>query len=151
MRVISNYGLETAADGGEGVRLYALSKAIAPLPKPADSFKGGVKTKPADVTSIWLGCGYLNMVLSVKQQAVHTLGFVEDEVTVDDKGCATVRLTLYHDATSDVEDYTKRAYASVPLRQYLADEDVRSLRVYFSVHTTDSDEGVKTYEFDVTE
>lgn len=85
VRVISNYGLETAADGGEGVRLYALSKAIAPLPKPADSFKDGVKTKPADVTSIWLGCGYLNMVLSVKQQAVHTLGFVEDEVTVDDR------------------------------------------------------------------
>lgn len=151
VRIISNYGLETTADGSEGVRLYALSKAIAPLPKPADSFKNGVKTKPAEVTSIWLGCGYLNMVLSVKQQGVHSLGFVEDEVTVDDEGCATVHLTLYHDATSDVEDYSKRAYVSVPLRQYLADEDVHSLRVYFSVHTTDSDEDVKTYEFDVTE
>ncbi len=149
VRIICNYGLEPASDGGKGVHLYALSKAISPLPIPADSFKDGVKTKPADVTSIWLGYGYLNMVLSVKQQKVHTLGFVEDEVTVGDGGCATVRLTLFHDTTSDVEDYSKRAYVSVPLRQYLDNEDVHSLRVYFSVHTTGSDEGVKTYEFEV--
>lgn len=144
VRIVSNYGMGQTATGSEGVILYALSKAIAPLPKPADKFEDGVKTEAADVTSIWMGLDYLNMVLTVKQQGVHRLGFVEDGVTDDGQGLKTVRLTFYHETDSDVQDYSKRVYASVPLRQYAA-EGVRQVKVFFSLQT--EKEGMKTYEF----
>lgn len=145
VRIVSNYAVEQTSDGGQGAVLYALTQAIAPLPKPADWFEGGVKTEPADVTSIWMGHDYLNLVLAVKQQGKHALGFVEDEVTDDGEGGRTVRLTFYHDVSSDVQDYTKRAYVSVPLWHYAA-PGVNRVKLFFSLQT--QKEGMKTYAFE---
>lgn len=145
-RIISNYALQEAADGTVGVKLYALGGVLSAAPRPADKFEGGVKTDPADVQSIWMGLDYLNMTLTVKEGGEHNLHFVEDRVTVDTAtGLSEVYLTLYHDALLTTASYTRRTYASVPLRPY-AVEGVRKVTVHFSVHTYD--DGVKTYDFE---
>ena len=52
---------------------------------------------------------------------------------------------LYHDDRGDVEAYAKRAYVSVPLRQYTSDIG-ESVIIYFSFHTYDGE--VQTYQFE---
>lgn len=146
VRVISNYATQAAADGTDGAVLYALSSVISAIPLTADMLEEGVQTDPADVLSIWMGFDYLNMMLEVKESGEHRLHFVEDEVTVDaSTGCSEVYLTLYHDAKEELVSYTRRAYASIPLRQY-ATEGVQKVTVHFSLHTYSGD--TKTYDFE---
>lgn len=145
VRVISNYASEVTPDGTAGAVLYALSGVLSVAPQTADKFEEGVKTEPADVLGIWMGLDYLNMVLTVKENGEHKFHFVEDEITVDTTaGCSEVYLTLYHDAKEEVVSYTRRAYVSVPLRQYAA-EGIRKVMVHFSVHTYSGD--IKAYDF----
>lgn len=144
LRILSNYETLEAADGTTGVRLYASSQVVAPLPRPASEFEEGIKHDPAEVQSIWMGYGYLNIILQVKaQNGKHTFHFIEESVSEPDNGCRDVCLTLYHDAAGDLEAYTRRAYLSVPLRHY-ATEGVRQVNVHFSLHTTTGE--VKTYD-----
>lgn len=145
VRVISNYASEVTADGTAGAVLYALSGVLSVVPQTVDKFEEGVKTDPTDVLGIWMGLDYLNMTLIVKENGEHKFHFIEDEVIVDTAtGCSEVYLTLYHDAKEEVVSYTRRAYASVPLRQYAA-EDIQKVMVHFSVHTYSGD--IKTYDF----
>ena len=147
VRIVSNYAPMKAADGTDGVKLYATLNAVAPIPVTADKFDGGVKTDPVELQSIWMGRDYLNLLLGIKMQnGKHLLHFIEDEVTLDETGeCLIVRLTLYHDAGQDVPAYTKRAYASVPLWIY-AEEGIRKVKVYFTLNAYSGKQ--KTYEFD---
>lgn len=146
VRIISNYEV-VQAEGTEGVRLYAVSAAIAPVPLPADKFADGVKTDPVDVLSIWLGRNYLNLMLEVKaQHARHQFHFVENRVTVDAEARrSSVELTLYHDDGGDTQAYTQRAYCSVPLAGY-AVEGVDVVELDFHVHTYSGE--VSTYHFE---
>lgn len=145
VRVISNYASEVTADGTAGAVLYALSGVLSVVPQTVDKFEEGVKTDPTDVLGIWMGLDYLNMTLIVKENGEHKFHFIEDEVIVDTAtGCSEVYLTLYHDAKEEVASYTRRAYASVPLRQYAA-EGIQKVMVHFSVHTYSGD--IKTYDF----
>ena len=145
VRVISNYASEVTADGTAGAVLYALSGVLSVVPQTVDKFEEGVKTDPTDVLGIWMGLDYLNMTLIVKENGEHKFHFIEDEVIVDTAtGCSEVYLTLYHDAKEEVVSYTRRAYASVPLRQYAA-EGIQTVMVHFSVHTYSGD--IKTYDF----
>lgn len=146
VRIVSNYELvQTEAE--EGVRLYAVSAAIAPRPLPADGFPDGVKTDPVDVLSIWMGRNYLNLILTVKaQNGKHTFHYVENQVTVDtDTRRSSVELTLYHDDGGDTQAYSQRAYCSVPLLQYAGD-DVDAVDVSLHVHTYSGE--IKTYGFE---
>ena len=148
IRIVANYETLTTDDKVAGVKLYALLQAISPVPLAADEFEEGVKTEPSEVQSIWLGHDYLNIILKVKQQGKHLFHFVEDEVSVDEaSGRAKVRLTLFHDVTSATQDYSKRAYLSVPLRQYMID-GVQGVDVFFSVCTYSG--RLKTYILDET-
>lgn len=146
IRIISNYAPMTAADGSEGVKLYAVASTISSMPQPPSKFEQGVKNDPVELQSIWMGIDYLNMVLGIKvQNGTHRLGFVEDEVSKDtESGHTTVRLSLYHDSSNDVQAYTKRAYVSVPLWQY-ATEGVQQVSLYFTLHTSSGEE---TYSFE---
>ncbi len=148
VRIVSNYSREVTAGGTSGVKLYALLKAISPLPQAADKFEDGVKHDPVDVVSIWMGVDYLNMILGIKAQNVgHSFHFVEDEVDTDEEtGIRSVHLSLYHDDGNDVQAYTKRAYISVPLQQY-AEEGIEQVIVYFTVQTYSGES--KTYEFEL--
>lgn len=146
VRIISNYEPAVGADGTTGVKLYALSGVPSYAPKPADQFKDGVVTDPADIMSIWMGYNFLNMTLEVRENGAHAFNFIEDKVTVDAAtGCSDVYLTLYHDAKEDVQSYSRRAYASIPLYQY-AVEGVQKVNIHFSLHTYSGD--IKTYDFE---
>lgn len=145
VRLVCLYGKEEDT-GTQGVKLYSLLKAIAPVPQPAAEFSDGVKADPVDILSLWMGLDYLNMILEIKaQNGTHLFHFVQNEVlTYPDSGERIVRLSLYHDAGNDVEAYTKRAYASIPLRQYV-EEGITNIIIYFSVYTYS---GItKTYQF----
>lgn len=147
VRVVCNYTEETSSEGVTGIRINALVSAVAPVPKAADTFKEGVKTDPADVLSIWMGLDYLNCILEVKaQNGAHYFHFVEEQVETDETtGHRTVSLLLYHDAGSDLQAYTQRAYLSIPLCQYASD-GVSSVTVRFSLHTYEDE--IKTYTFE---
>ena len=121
LRIVSNYLITTDATGRQGAELYAVRKAIAPLPKPAEEFPQGIKRDGVELISSWMGHGYFNLVLSVKQQSkTHRFHFVEQEVSCDEaSGRCRLSLLLYHDADQDVEAYSARAYLSVPLSPYL--------------------------------
>lgn len=159
VRIVSNYETVFNAAGEAGVRLYAVMKAIAPQPKPAAEFEEGIHTAPASVQSIWMGYDYLNILLSVSQPGKHQLHFIEEEVgELQPDGTLAVKLMLYHAVQEEATDYEKRAYLSVPLRQYVT-EGVRRVNVQFSLHSDQAfDEpyekpdsqvgGVMTYNFE---
>ena len=134
--IVANY--ETLAIGDNdvaGAKLYALLQTVSPVPLAAAEFEEGVKTEPSEIQSIWRGYDYLNIIVKVKQQGKHLFHFVEDEAVVDENsGRVKVRLTLYHDVSSSVQDYGKRAYLSVPLKQYMT-EGVRGVDVRFRIYT----------------
>lgn len=145
-RIVANYADAVAADGTTGVKLYASMKVVSPVPQAADKFENGIKTNPADILSIWLGLDYLNITLQVKEDGQHLLHFIEDEVTVDvATGQSDVYITLYHESDESMISYTRRAYASMPLRQY-AVEGVQKVTVHFSLHTYSGD--IKTYDIE---
>lgn len=145
IRIVSNYSTETT-NGTSGVKLYALLQAISYTPKPAEKFENGVKRDPADVSSIWMGLNYLNMILDIKaQNGKHTFRFVEEQVTTNEStGHRTVHLSLYHDDGGDVQAFSRRAYVSIPLRHY-AEVGINKITVHFSLQTYS---GEKTYEFE---
>ena len=104
-RVISNY--EVNPEDATAV-IYSLQSVVAPEPKGADdpAFEGGLKYDPVDVTSIWLGRDYLNMILNVKininSGKQHVFGMIEE--SVESEGDETVvTLSLFHDANGDEE------------------------------------------------
>ena len=84
---------------------------------------------------------------SVRQAEARLLasGFKLDEVQYVPGEQDWVYGVKYHDANGDVQAYTKRAYLSIPLRQY-AVEGVKKISVHFSLNTYAS--GIKTYTFD---
>lgn len=147
LRIVANYESATLADGSPAVRLWSVTRAVAPRPQPREYFAGLSGTDPADVLSIWPGGGFLNMVLEVKaQHDSHSFHFVEESVEHDaDHTRTTVSLLLFHE-TDDTPAYTQRAYLSVPLTHYV-DNQTQSLRVNFSLHT--QEEGLQTYSFDI--
>lgn len=148
IRIVANYETLVTDNDVIGGKLYALLQTVSPVPLAVAEFEGGVKTEPSEIQSIWLGYGYLNIVLKVKQQGKHLFHFVEDEVVVDrDNGRVTVQLTLYHDISSIVQDYSKRAYLSVPLKQYMTD-GIKDMSVYFRIYTYS--DRFKTYILDET-
>ncbi|WP_297971377.1 NigD-like C-terminal domain-containing protein [uncultured Bacteroides sp.] len=145
-RIVANYGPATTTDNASGVKLYASLIAISPAPKPESEFKDGVKNDPADVTSIWMGLDYLNIILDIKaQNGKHAFHFIEDEVGTDaETGRRFVHVRLYH-STDDVQAYSRRAYLSLPLRQYVED-GMEKMDVRFSLMTYSGEE--KSYEFE---
>ena len=114
-RVMSNY--ETME---EGAKIYSLQSLLTPTPKPKDdpAFKDKEGKDPVEVVSIWLGRDYLNMILNLKVSTGkgHTFGIIEDKSELETT--RSVDMLLYHDADSDEEYYNRRAYISVPLKQY---------------------------------
>ena len=152
LRVVGYYeyltadGEVTDATAGAiaGVRLYACSEAIAPLPKLPEDFEDGVVSKPAAVRSIWMGLDYLNVVMTATQTGTHAVAFVQQDLTTDADGQPELTLLLYHDVDSDVVSYTRTAYLSVPLAQYAAD-GATQVTVHFTLYT--DEDTLSTYTF----
>ncbi|MCD8292530.1 MAG: NigD-like protein [Prevotellaceae bacterium] len=143
LRIVANYETLTTDEGGPGAKIYALARTFSTVPVKAEEFEDELKTLPAGMVSIWPGLDYLNIVLTAKQQGTHTFYYIEQALTDDAQtGTRSVQLLLYHDSTSEAEDYSKRAYLSIPLQQYLT-EGVQALALSFTLYT---DEGTwETY------
>ena len=142
VRMVTNY---EATD--DGVILYAALTAIAPVPQPAEAFTDGIQTDAADVLAIWMGWDYLNITLNVKaQNQSHVLHFIEEKVEETDES-TELYIRLYHDDGNNIPAYTKRAYLSIPLKQY-ARTDGGNTIIHFSLTTYDGT--VKTYDFSYT-
>lgn len=139
-RVISNYETVSSDGASSAARIYSLQDVVCPDPKKADdpAFAGGLKTDPVDVTSIWVGKDYLNMILTMKIKGgkKHLFGIVEEGVEETDTE-TIVTLSLFHYANGDDEYYNRRAYISVPLTKYAVKESGKVVRIKFKYHTYD--------------
>ena len=138
-RVMSNYEV---LSGENTATIYSLQSLITPVPKPEDDpiYKDGIKLDPVEMVSIWLGRDYLNMILNLKVSTGkgHVFGIVEDVSELKTNGI--VNMLLYHDANSDGEYYNRRAYISVPLAQYIDEENPgRTIKIKFKYYTYDKD------------
>lgn len=149
LRIVAQYAVQSETDAPAAVLLYSATVAVSPLPLPASAFGDGVKADPASVLSIWMGLDYLNLVLEVKgTDASHAFHFVEDSVAWNPSAARReVHLSLYHDAKDDPPYYTRRAYLSVPLRQYATD-GVQAVAVRFSLRNYDGELETYTFEYE---
>ncbi|MCD8310211.1 MAG: NigD-like protein [Prevotellaceae bacterium] len=135
LRIVANYETLTQAGGTTGAKIYSLARAFSSIPVKAEEFEDDIITLPTEMVSIWPGLEYLNIVLTAKQQGTHTFAYIEQAATdASNAGTRSVQLLLYHDCTTDVEDYSKRAYLSVPLKPYLT-RDVRELVITLTLYT----------------
>lgn len=148
-RVMSNY--ETME---EGAKIYSLQSLLTPTPKPKDdpAFKDKEGKDPVEVVSIWLGRDYLNMILNLKVSTGkgHTFGIIEDKSELETT--RSVDMLLYHDADSDEEYYNRRAYISVPLKQYAESKHPADrIKIKFRYYTYGKEADViENYEFEYT-
>lgn len=151
-RVLSNYEVIPSQGGASTTEIYSLQALILLEPKLATdpAFEGGVKTDPVDVTSIWMGRGYLNMILNIKVKGdkQHVFGMIEESLE-DIGGEKVVTFSLYHNANGDEEYYNRRAYISVPLTKYVKEGSAQQLvRIRFKYHTYNKKgENVESVEY----
>lgn len=146
VRIVSNYELLTSIDNKPEVRIYGLMQVVAVDPKPRAEFENGVKRDPVDVTSVWLGQDYINMVLGIHwQNAKHRFGFIEESVTDHGDGRPDVKLSLYHDNGGDMEAYSERAYLSIPLKNRYPEG--AHITLYFHTYD-DNNKNKAVYEFE---
>lgn len=145
LRIVANYELlGDVLAAPTGVKVWAVGSVVSPVPVPSVAFRDGVTTDPVRPLSLWLGLDHLNLVLEVEAQSgVHLFHFVQDSLRVSpSSGACDVWLTLYHDDGGDPQSYARRAYLSVPLRQYAAMGEAVDL--HFSINTYS---GLRTYDF----
>ena len=136
IRIISNY----EEKGNNEAEIYALAQVLAPEPVPATdaAFEDGIKTDPLSLLSISKGNEFLNLVLSIKMQSGrHSIHVVEESVEINDGGQTEVRLLLYHNANEDPTSFSRRAYASIPLKKYLQHDN--EVVVFFSYYNLDNE------------
>ncbi|MBR4048659.1 MAG: hypothetical protein IKK07_09450 [Bacteroides sp.] len=102
---------------------------------------------PASIQSIWMGLDYLNMILQVKaQNKKHTFRFIEESATIDEEtNELNLLIGLYHNNNGDLEAYTQRAYASVPLKQY-AEKGYSKINIRFTLNTNEGE--TSNYDFE---
>ena len=144
LRIVSNYLITTDDRGGKGAELYAVRQAISPIPKPADEFKQGLHTDPAEILSIWMGHDYLNLIALIKVQSKsHRLHFIEQSNRIEGtrsetdciKGTRGDESTHSGQATRSEGTHDKETRSVEILLYHDADADVPaySQRAYLSV------------------
>ena len=144
-RTVSVYSV-IGDDGTTQAKLYSCSRVLSLLPVPSNTFKGGVKTDPVDIQSLWRSGNYLNMVLLVQvKQEKHTYHFIDEGITEAD-GVRTLHLRLYHDSNGDYAAFTHRTYLSVPLWGY-ADRLRAGDKVRFALNTDKEGETYREFDY----
>lgn len=92
------------------------------------------KTDPLDVSSVWLGGGFLNLRLIVKTrlEGAQYFGFIDRGLVRWPDGRTTASVQLYHDQSGDPVSFSRTAYLSMPLSVFdgvLTTGDTIRLRV----------------------
>ena len=118
-RVISQFDRMPETEPSDSIiRPYSFRLTLSPSPFPKSELKE-MHTDPVSIQSIWKSEGYLNLILKIKKKnKMHLYGFVEEELTISDKGPSKLMLTLFHDRKDDVEAFDEKLYFSVPLKSY---------------------------------
>lgn len=106
--------------------------------KKSAYYKGGVKTDPLGMESIWISGNkkYLNLCLILKtgavddEKIVQTLGVVSDTITTGSDGLHTCYLRVFHNQGGVPQYYSQRVYFSVPVSDLMADSLRLSLNTY---------------------
>ena len=142
LRIVTNY---EEVEGG--VKLYGAAIPISNIPIPLAEFEEELVHDPASIQSIWMGRDYLNMLLQVKaQNKKHIFRFIEQEATIDEEtNELNLLIGLYHKNNGDLEAYTQRAYASLPLKQY-AEKGYSKINIRFTLNTNEGE--TQEYKFE---
>lgn len=121
------------------VDAYSMGPVLVPSVKAANLIKGGIKTDPVHLTSLWRARNgkYLNLRLRVmtgitedEKMEKQTFGCVSDTVVSHPDGRSTQYLRLYHDQGGQPEYYSKEVYLSIPLKDTEADTLQISINTY---------------------
>lgn len=121
------------------VDAYSMGPVLVPSVKAANLIKGGIKTDPVHLTSLWRARNgkYLNLRLRVmtgttedEKMGKQTFGCVSDTVVSHPDGRSTQYLRLYHDQGGQPEYYSKEVYLSIPLKDTEADTLQISINTY---------------------
>lgn len=121
------------------VDAYSMGPVLVPSVKAANLIKGGIKTDPVHLTSLWRARNgkYLNMRLRVmtgttddEKVGKQTFGCVSDTVVSHPDGRRTQYLRLYHDQGGQPEYYSKEVYLSIPLKDTEADTLLLQVNTY---------------------
>lgn len=117
---------------------YNLSQVLTPSIKRAGVIKGGMKTDPVHMESLWKARTgrYINMRLRVMtgeltdSTARQAFGCVCDTLVKHDNGSQTMHLRLYHDQGGQPEYYSREVYLSIPVYDAQADTIIMRIRTY---------------------
>ena len=117
----------------------SMGQVLVPSIKPADRIKGGMKTDPVHLASLWRarnGC-YLNLRLRVMTGTIEgeklekqIFGCAVDTLMQHADGRSTLSLRLYHDQGNQPEYYSKEIYLSIPLQGVKADTLLLQVNTY---------------------
>ena len=124
-RVVATYRTENGAAVIAGVKTVMVAVPHAYKEEKAD---------PLDVSSVWLGGGFLNLRLIVKTrlEGAQYFGFIDRGLVSWPDGHTTACVQLYHDQSGDPVSFSRTAYLSMPLSVFdgvLTTGDTIRLRV----------------------
>lgn len=137
-RVLANYQL-IEKEGRQGLKIYGCSPVFSGAPvKLSESFP----QDPVEVSAVWPGACFLNLVVYVRTNGgKHLFGVVEEGV-VRQGDTAEIHLRLLHDAKNDTPDYRRRYFCSFPLTAYTG--GMKQMKVFLKLNTYG--EGEKEYQ-----
>lgn len=146
-RVLSYYEV-ISGESSSSAKIYTLQSLLTLTPTNItdESFDDDFHCDPIDVTSIWLGRNYLNMILAIKQNSsggiVHTFGIGIESIEYSSEDAEkVVTLSLYHDTEGDTGVYKRSAYVSVPLSDLVDEHNIdQTIRIKFKYSTEDGEQ-----------
>lgn len=119
VRAVGHYEVLTQQGSAPTARLYTILPLV-PL-SPLAEAQPNAKSHPLELVSMWMGRGFLNLVLNLRVvgKESHAFSVVEEERTETDDAIH-LTLRLYHEAGQEGGYRNRRAYLSVLLQSYLA-------------------------------
>lgn len=139
-RALLYYNKVKTASGDTQADVVGVTSVPVLKPAAREQFDS-VETDPVTFESAWLSANkrYINLGLSLKtgsaddDEAVQSIGMVDDGVTTLDDGTRVANLTLYHDQGGVPEYYSSRRYVSVSTSSVDADVVSITLNTYSGV------------------
>lgn len=136
-RALLYYNNVTTASGDTQAEAVGAQSVPVLTPAARKQFDS-VKTDPVTFESAWLSANkrYINLGLSLKtgsaddDEAVQTIGMVDDGLTTLDDGTRVANLVFYHDQGGVPEYYSSRRYVSISTSAVNADVVSITLNTY---------------------
>lgn len=129
---------------GSEVHLYTAKDVVSAMPYVLPH-PDSLRTDPVHMVSIWKTPRFLNMRLAVLHgDKNHLFGFVLDSISKSTPySSADIWISLYHDASADMQAFTDFVYASLPLASFQSAYPQHT--IHFKVNTYEN--GPVLYEF----